>query len=230
MPMNNYYHNDDDKRFSGVINTLKSLPHISAPPDFEMNLRRALNSLPGNEPRKEKKSFFLYWRTLVPAAAMAFTIVLIFFLVSDFGTNIDNPFMADPQLKAEYSSTVNTKSVKNLLIDPINITSRDVVIKKRESTPQPPVESQRTVPRESNTALAGTEREPDIRDFLRSNEGSNVDRSLRAKPQMQGSGYSGTSQYVSFDGFNLVNEDDDRTLYELKARMDSLKRLMRQNR
>jgi len=230
MPMNNNYYNEEDKNFNVLINTLKSLPQVSAPSDFEMNLQRKLNNLRHAEKHKDKESFFFFRKSFVPAAALALSVAVVFFMLFDFRTTEENPFMANPELKAEYSSNVNTTSIKNLLIDPINITSNDVVIKKKTSSPQPVVRPKKDVPQETFTGLAGTESQPNIREFLNSNRGQNVDRSMRAKPQSGGALYNDNSQIVSFDGFNLVNEDNDQTLYQLKARMDSLKKMMRRSR
>lgn len=228
MPMNKNYYNEDDQRYAKVIESLKSLPHIDAPPDFEMNLKRKINNLTYSE-KSEKKPFFFFRKSFIPAAALAFSVFIIFFVFFSPKSTPDNPFMSDPELKAEYSSTQHTVSMKDLLIDPINITSNDVVLRKNVPIPAPEPNRKSEKARENYTGFARTSNEPNLEDFLGANQGQNVDRSLHAKPQLHGEQYS-PSKYVSFDGFNLGAEDNDRMLYELKARMDSLKRRMRDNR
>lgn len=230
--MKNYYNNEEDKKFAGVISSLKSLPHVNTPADFEMNLRRRINNLTYDEKKKENQAFFLFRKTFAPAAALALSVAIVFFFVFDFRSEEDNPFMAAPEVKLEYSSNINTASVKNLLIDPVNITSNDVVLKKQISTPQQPVKNKESEVDENTTTFAGNASDvPNLkRDLLTANRGQNIDRSLRAKPQQGVRDYGSMSESVSFDGFNIINEDNDRTLYQLKARMDSLKKMMRRNR
>lgn len=232
MPMKNYYQNKDDKKFASVISTLKSLPDVKAPSDFEMNLRRKINNLTYVEKKKENKVFFLLRKTFAPATALALSVAIIFFFVFDFRSEEDNPFMADPQLKLEYASNISTTSIKNLLIDPVNITSNDVVLKKKTSTPQPPAKTTQQKIQENVIMAAGdASEEPNLkRDLLSANRGQNIDHSLRAKPQHGIRDYGSMSESVSFDGFNIVNEENDGTLYQLKARMDSLKKMMKKSR
>ena len=66
-----------NEKFKDVINTLKELPQISAPVDFEINLKRKINTIePLPLPKRER--YYEFSKSLVPAFGLSAIIFLIF--------------------------------------------------------------------------------------------------------------------------------------------------------
>lgn len=238
MPMKKSNYNIEDEQFKETIELLKQLPRIGAPPDFEMNLKRKLNS----KKYQEKKGFFYYFnlkRPLVPASALAVCAVIAFFMVSKH-SELENPFTKIPPQRNNAAQTTNQQSndakKKNFLIDPNNISSNDVIIKK-----EPVQKSTSTASRSgkfnshatrNSDEVASSDRNVNrLRNLDFGGFGSNLDKSLRAKPDPNGGDqYGNPGENVNFGGFNLV-PGQDRELDMLRSRMDSLKRMwLRGNR
>lgn len=240
MPMKKSSYNIEDEQFKEVIESLKQLPRVDAPPDFEMNLKRRINNLKYAE--KEKKGFLYYFsfkRPLLPAAALTACAVVAFLLISQ-QPETENPFIkVPPQRSAPTArSEKNNNNLKGHLIDPGSISSTDVVIKKQaprssssKAASQGNINLQQ--PRNGEQGQIASNQRPSrrFRDLDFSGFGSDLDKNLRAKPDPNGGqDYGNPGANVNFGGFNLVPGPDNE-LDLLRARMDSLKRLwLRNNR
>jgi hypothetical protein len=108
--------NDDEVRFINTIKLLKHLPKVSAPPNFESDLMRRINS--GNFIENFRARWwdklFLPSR-LIPAAAFALSIVAVFYFLNFNSVERDNPFLAKPKfreiaLKTSDKQTFRAKS------------------------------------------------------------------------------------------------------------------------
>lgn len=238
MPMTKQY-NKEDEEFNKVTNLLKELPHITAPPDFEMNLRRKLNGL-NYKQEKAGISRFSLRKALIPVTALGTcAIALLIVFQQKPNPEAENPFVTAPKLRVEVKNTLPEVSNKDLLINPRNVTSNDVVIEN--STP-----SQNSVPmRKSETMASEVNRsaKPSNGNIASNNSNraktrrfdfngyeNDVDQSLRARPgDYSTNSYYGNGQNVNFGGFNII-QGDGNDVEQLRARMDSIKRWMRENR
>jgi hypothetical protein len=90
----------NDELHKNVINLLKQMPKVATPPNFESDLMRRINS--GNFTDKYK---FLWWEyfffpsRLIPAAAVVISIFTVFYYLNFNSIDVDNPFLAQPQLR-----------------------------------------------------------------------------------------------------------------------------------
>ena len=106
---------EDDSKFIGVINTLKKLNKIEAPPNFEEDLFVKISQTPN----EEKISFIdriLTPARLVPTAGLAATIILLFFLTNIFVPAAEeNPLLANPRVRGDVvaTNTSNTTTTEN---------------------------------------------------------------------------------------------------------------------
>ncbi|HEX2866213.1 MAG TPA: hypothetical protein VHO03_04180 [Ignavibacteriales bacterium] len=230
----------EDEKFKSVIKSLKELPHLSAPADFEVNLRRKLNSLEAIKEEKSKKTLFAFLpgtfgirKVLIPAGALAATAVIAFLIFNP--KTSENPFMTAPQLRS--SQALKNAPKENLLISPGEISSTDVVTKKNAAP--------KALPESGRGRLSAPARDPEqmalndrllrrIRELNMQDENSSssgdIDRSLREKPSPYGAvQYGNGANTVNFEGFNIYQEGD-RSLDMLRARMDSIRRMMRSRR
>lgn len=228
----------EDEKFKSVIRSLKELPHLSAPPDFEMNLRRKLNSLEIRKDEKRRKPLFAFFpgalslsRVLIPAGALAATVVLAFLIFNPKNSEVENPFTAAPQLRSSEQEKNAPKD--NLLINPGEISSTDVVVKKNAPKALQMADRRLNTPIKDSEQMAANDRlikrikELNMQD---DNNSGDIDRSLHEKPSPYGAGqYGNGANTVNFEGFNIYQEGD-RSLDLLRARMDSIRRVMRSRR
>ena len=96
--------NDDEERFIKTIKLLKQIPKVSAPPNFESDLMRRINS--GNFIENFRARWwdklFLPSR-LIPAAAFALSIVAVFYFLNFNSVEHENPFLAKPKIRETVS-------------------------------------------------------------------------------------------------------------------------------
>lgn len=224
----------EDENFKGVIKSLRELPKVAASPDFEMNLRRKLNSLNSHEERKKPFFTFNLRNVLIPAGAMAATAVLAFLLIGRQAPEVENPFMSSPAVRTQaHNESLKNEGKQNLLINPGDISSTDVVIKKtapkllqgKEQNQKVNAPERNTEQMAANNGLIKRLKELNMQD-----DGGDIDKSLREKPSPYGTGqYGNGTNTVNFDGFNIYQEGD-RSLDLLRARMDSIRRIMKSRR
>lgn len=90
--MNNHLQ-DDEKEFEGLINQLKSLKKVEAPPGFEANLMRRINQEDYKMKQVEESFFSKIFSKLIlwPAAGLAVA-VIAFVIVRPGGGNETNPW------------------------------------------------------------------------------------------------------------------------------------------
>jgi hypothetical protein len=92
--------NDDEVRYINIIRLLKQLPKVTAPPNFESDLMKRINS--GNfqenyRPRWWDKLFLP--SRLIPAAAFALSILAVFYFLNFNSVERENPFLAKPKIR-----------------------------------------------------------------------------------------------------------------------------------
>lgn len=103
--------NDDELRYKNVIDTLKGLPEVKAPRNFEADLMRRINS---EKFVDEKQSFwqklFLPSR-LIPSAGLAVAAVLLLFVVNINSDETENPLLMEPKIREDI---IETKDISDI--------------------------------------------------------------------------------------------------------------------
>jgi hypothetical protein len=94
----------DEVRYSKITNLLKNLPKVTAPPNFESDLMRRINS------GDFKENFTMHWwdklllpSRLIPVAAFALSVVALFYFLNFNSVEQENPFLAKPQIRQSLS-------------------------------------------------------------------------------------------------------------------------------
>ena len=154
---------NEDQEFRNVINILKQLQQVKAPADFDADLMRRINSEKLHVRKTLWATIFIPSR-MVPAAALAVTVILLIFVLNNSGITSEDPFSVIPRQRQDLSSsilpnnippvtknkvesaTVEKKSDKDL-IDRKNITGKD------ESSNE--LSTQSTAPRVQSLKEAG---------------------------------------------------------------------------
>jgi hypothetical protein len=92
---------DDEKKYNDLIKTLKGLQQVKASPNFEVDLKRRLNTEKYvKEDKKSIKRFFAPSR-LVPSFGVAAAVIVIFLMVSTNSEEADNPFLMEPKVRQD---------------------------------------------------------------------------------------------------------------------------------
>lgn len=221
MEVNNYKSKEEEK-FSDVINALKSLPKVKADDNFEFNLMTRIKNK-NFELHTPEKVFFVK-RIFAPAAALAFSVLIVFFLMNDSGGNLENPFLMEPSIRQDFSAvksdTIELRSPSqnfDLAEQPgQNMAAQTttnsgvvrVVVQPSDAVTVEPVQ----LPFNDEDAV-------DLDSFV-SGESENSRTNLS-----RGSLVSGGNSASGFDGFLLSERPSKECIESHKARLDSLKNL-----
>ena len=219
MGENSYYTKEEEK-FREVINTIKSLPKVEADDNFEYNLMVKINNR--NFSLKYEERSFGFSRALVPAAALVFSVVIVFFLGNDSTTvNLENPFLFDPPAREGYSAaTADTiemrtsrvsASMENSMMDNIqeSVISNGAV----------------RVVVEPNDVVT-VERIPPPFDYSKSLDLDSYvsGRENKTSSANMGTLVSGGQQSLGFDGFLIRERPSQEVIEYYRAIRDSLRK------
>ena len=91
---------DDDVRYKNIVNLLKQMPKVTAPPNFEPDLMRRINS--GNFSDNYKVRWWEYFflpSRIMATATFVVSIVAVFYFLNFNSVEQDNPFLVKPQIR-----------------------------------------------------------------------------------------------------------------------------------
>jgi len=202
--INNYnLKNDMDNK---IVHSLKNLPRISAPEDFEIKLKHRINTLP--PPVKRKKFFtFNLNRTLIPAFGLLASLILVFSLFY-----YQNIF----EVKNTSVNSSSSQKEDKTLAKPENSDIKIERENKGDFTLEAPVKVNE-IPASSSTQ----ESKERLRELISTVRGRNVDQSLRARPESSSVYGDNPAQPVQFNEYNPFLEGE-RILEKPPAVKDSL--------
>ena len=102
---------DDKLHNLNTINILRQLPKVTAPPNFESDLMRRINS--GNF----KENFNAQWweklflpSRFIPVTVFALSIFAVFYFLTFNSIQQENPFLAKPKIRITVSKTSDKQS------------------------------------------------------------------------------------------------------------------------
>lgn len=88
-----------------LLDDLRNLPKVSAPDNFEEELWKKIFSPEGKKESLWQKIFST--NKLIPAAATAIAIIIIFFLVRPNSSDYEDPFMIEPPVREDIITVSN---------------------------------------------------------------------------------------------------------------------------
>lgn len=217
----NSYNPKDEEKHSEVIKILKSLPKVKADENFEFNLMTRIQNRSFEMSIPEQRSYFR--RFFVPASAFATSLVILFFIVNDSGVGVENPFLADPPVRQDYSTAhVDTIEMQGARF------SSTAGAKGRSTTEQPVnqtsglvrvvVEPSDAVTVEEVDLPFSDENSVDLDSYVSGETGQ------RRPTLNRGALVSGGNNYSRFDGFLIRERPSKKTIESHKARLDSVKK------
>lgn len=101
---------DNDAQYMKIKDLLKQMPKVEAPSNFEADLMRRINS--GNFQERYKVRWWdklLLPSRLIPAGALALSIVAVFYYLNFNAMERDNPFLTKPKIRESVSQTPNSQ-------------------------------------------------------------------------------------------------------------------------
>jgi hypothetical protein len=104
-------YNDEENRYKQAIDVLKQLPKVTAPPDFEADLMRRINSESFEEKKEGFWDILLSPSRLIPTGAMAALIVILLFVVNTSNVQQADPLSLAPRLRADASKVNNAAGI-----------------------------------------------------------------------------------------------------------------------
>jgi hypothetical protein len=93
---------DEEKKYEKLISDLKNLPKVNAPPNFESNLWRKINS----SEKSKKESFWdkLFSPAKLIPAGVAVAAIIIFFVMDIKSNQPEDPFSLQPRMREDIVS------------------------------------------------------------------------------------------------------------------------------
>ncbi|NLT51801.1 MAG: hypothetical protein GXX85_12890 [Ignavibacteria bacterium] len=206
MKKNTY--SEEETRYSEIIDTLKSLPEIKAPDNFEYNLMIKIQNGQFESNLKKNKSTNKLW-IFIPSTAVALSTILLFTIFIDFSSKETKEIsLADlqyitPRIQT-YESSKEFSPEKSK-----SVRESEKLVKNKEVLPNDVIETE-------------TEKYP-----FNQNYSVDVDNYIEERRHSQQSGSnhsmlaSGGVHYPEFNGFYLRQQEMELIrLY--KARLDSI--------
>ena len=201
-------YNSSEEKYSKVIEILKSLPREKAPDNFEFKLFTKIENRNFSLNGKEVKDFPVPSWVFAPVAALVLSAVL-FFVVVDVGNfSFQQPLNSEQSVAVVKSSVAKgSQKIKAVLVpNPhyrVVVNQNDVVIKEKMPIPINP---------RKNVALD---------QYIAGGKSTRNSNSLNRL-------VSDETSFFRFDGFMPI-ERDFRTLEKLRARIDSIQKMLGEN-
>ena len=223
-----FNYNSKDEEFKDLTATLRSLPKVKADDDFEYKLMVRIQNKNFNI-KSEDRHFGYYSRRLVPAAAVAFTVVIAFFVVNDAPVNLDNPLLKEPP--ARQASVHGQADTIEIATTPI-YSSRAIPVAQtvaQESSVAKATEDDNVmkVVVQQNDVVAEVNKQAYPFDQSRSLDlDSYVSGEQQAASKQQGMLVGGVQESSNshFGGFLMREKPSQEVIAAYKAMLDSLKK------
>ncbi|MGK9476470.1 hypothetical protein [Melioribacter sp. OK-6-Me] len=205
MEVNRY--NDEEQKYSKLIEDLRQLPRIKADDNFEYVLMtRIENGNFGNANQSERMQFGLI-RFLAPTVVVA-TVIVLFVLFLPGEQNYEDPLMSEPQVivsELNHQTTPSTQKKES---------SKENILQSREDNFTDKIEEQKGNVR-NYPILPG--KSVALDDYI---AGKNYKRSSL----LQGSVVKAGEDIPEFDGFFVRRNPDPEMIRKYRKMIDSLKK------
>lgn len=218
------FYNSNDEEYLHVIKLLKDLPRENAPDNFEYNLRVRIDNK-NFLIRSDKSLSFFSWQVLVPATGAILGTVILFFTFFNSSEIPDNPFQSQPKLR---NSIVNSSSssVFGSLSGKALVNNNDVILNETLEARED------NLAEESETIKSDINQSKTLADYpFEDLNSTNLDEALNSARTStrisRNASLVGKRSTTFFNGFFIREEVDKEYVEAMKARMDSLKKIMK---
>ncbi len=202
-------YNNDENEFSDLVKTLQDLPRLKAPDNFEYNLLTKIKNKSFETAVSPKRKVFAGWK-LIPATALVFSVVILFFVLIGDNVETENPFLEDPRPRENVIPVANDATIAGQL--------NEQEQNKSENAQSADYEKELSAQPENSLVNAGDKVYPfsknnnvEIDKFL---NGEKLPRSEVRSPVLVGNS--------KFNGFWIRDRSNRREVQEMKAKFDSV--------
>lgn len=221
-----FSYNSNEEEFSDLLKSLRSLPKVKADDNFEYKLMVKIRNKDFSLNYDEKH--FNYSRGVIPIAAFAFSVILVFFVISDSSVNLENPLLKEPPVRqASVSSQADTIEIVST---PASVNNNMTLSQSTNLLPEEDTDAEQVmkVVVEANDVVTTVEVENEPYPFDQSRSldlDSYVTGGRTSDAGRRGVLVGGTPQQnSSFDGFLIREKPSQEVINSHKAIMDSLKK------
>lgn len=117
--------NDDELKYKNVINTLKGLPEVKAPHNFEADLMRRINSEKFEENKQGFWAKIFLPSRLIPSAGLAIAAVLLLFVINLNSDEAENPLLMEPKVREDIIEATEISDIPVPQKEDVSLERRD---------------------------------------------------------------------------------------------------------
>lgn len=215
-------YNSNDEEYQHVIKLLKDLPKENADDNFEYNLSVKIKNKNFDLNSKEPRTF-LPWKLLIPASGAIIASIIVFFTLFNDSNTFENPFHIQPKLRSELSGNIiNSPKISEKLSNNSIISDNDVIIREKVDNL---ILAKKSIEDIDNIESPKKNKENFPFETYNSTNLDEVIGDNRNSTQIsKRASLAGRTNNSFFNGFYIREEVDKKYVEALKARMDSLKR------
>jgi len=205
-------YNNDENEFSDLVKTLKELPRLKAPDNFEYNLLVKIKNKNFETSESPKPKVFGGWR-LVPATALVLSVLILFFVFTGDEVETDNPFLEDPRPRENVTPVAKDAAIAGQLSNPEQKNSESV---------QGEAAREEAFATQTENSLADTDEK--VYPFSKNNN-VEIDKFLNGETLPRSAVRSPVLVRDSkFNGFWIRERSNQNDIQEMKAKFDSVMR------
>jgi len=104
-----------EDQYKDIIKSLKELPRVKAPDNFELNLMTRIHNK-NFEIERDKSYHFTVWGFLKPAAVVSLTAVIVLFVIDLNSLDVPNPLLTEPELRKEVLNDAENMTLQKKFI------------------------------------------------------------------------------------------------------------------
>jgi len=211
---------DNNRENNEVRRLLGGMPKISAPDNFEYNLMVKIEN--GNFGLKtEQRSFGVYYKTLIPASALVFTVFVLFFIYTGKGGTVDTLLVVDPAVEDDAVASMHDSVAFREFASTFAAFNREEKTANNQELSNTSITPEGKLETKNNTLAFDNSRSVDLDSYIRGEK--RFGDKTGAKASLV-SGGEGANRYSRFNGF--LYRQNDKNLDILKAKIDSIKKNM----
>src|SRR3989339_87848 len=204
-------YNEDESKFSEMLNDLKGLPKIKAPDNFEYNLMTRIQNKNFGALEKERPQF--NWIKFLAPSAVVVSAIILFFIFLPSSQENNNQLLQQTKLQNNQSVTDNSQSAKNELNDQQSVSSNN----KTQSNSSNLLGSKEQIAKPNTRSPLNDSRSIKLDDYI---SGANKNQSNTNRGNIVNNG----EESSPYDSFVVSEKPDKKTLERYRAVVDSIKK------
>jgi hypothetical protein len=210
-------YNDEEKKYSKLIEDLKELPEVKAPDNFEFLLMTRIQNK-NFENEKALKEPFNFIKFFAPSAVVVSIIILFFIFLPGNDTQYENPLMSDP---SQIASQIDHKNNSDGDVNNQKVSERNNITESKEPLSS---RSYNVTVNPNDAVIKQSEKYPIFRNRSVALDDYISGESSKRNSLQRGNVVKSGDDASEFDGFFIREEPDQKTIEKYRLMLDSVKR------